>query len=228
MAIWRATVHWHGLRLDNRYDGTPHTQRPMEIGERFTYRLAFPDPGIYWYHPHVREDYGQEMGLYGNIVVVPAEPDYWPPVNRELTLTLDDVLVENGAIAPFSRSETTYSAMGRFGNVLLVNGEPDLALSVHRGEVVRLYLTNTANTRVFDVGLNGALMKLVGRDSGRVENERFVDSILIAPSERVIVDVLFSTPGQLRSRTGRRCEAICSRRSPSVTSPRSRRSRSSS
>ena len=29
--------------------------------------------------PHIREDYGQEMGLYGNIHVVPAEPDYWPP-----------------------------------------------------------------------------------------------------------------------------------------------------
>ena len=48
------------------------------------YRIAFPDPGVYWYHPHIREDYGQEMGLYGNIVVVPADPDYWPPVHREL------------------------------------------------------------------------------------------------------------------------------------------------
>ena len=23
-------------------------------------------PGAYWYHPHIREDYGQELGLYGN------------------------------------------------------------------------------------------------------------------------------------------------------------------
>jgi hypothetical protein len=33
--------------------------------------------------------------------------------------------------------------------------------------VVRLYLTNTANTRVFNVSLFGAGMKLVGGDSGR-------------------------------------------------------------
>src|SRR4051794_9415979 len=27
------TVHWHGLRLENRYDGVPHeTQRPIPIG----------------------------------------------------------------------------------------------------------------------------------------------------------------------------------------------------
>jgi FtsP/CotA-like multicopper oxidase with cupredoxin domain len=169
----------------------------MEVGDSFTYRVQFPDPGVYWYHPHIREDYGQELGLYGNIVVVPADPEYWPPVNRELTLTLDDVLLEDGKIASFSRAETTHVAMGRFGNTLLVAGEPNLSLSGQLGEVVRLYLTNTANTRVFNVALPGARMKLVGGDSGRCEQEQFVDEVLLAPSERVVVDVLFEEPGQL-------------------------------
>jgi FtsP/CotA-like multicopper oxidase with cupredoxin domain len=191
-----ATVHWHGLRLDNRYDGTILTQRPMPIGGRFTYRLRFPDPGVYWYHPHIREDYGQEMGLYGNIVVVPSEPGYWPPVNRELAVTLDDILLEDGRVAPFSRSESTYTAMGRFGNVLLMNGEPELSLTARRGEVVRFYLTDSANTRVFNVGVPGARMKLVGGDSGHYEREEFVEGAIIAPSERVVVDVLFDEPGE--------------------------------
>src|SRR3954454_22896177 len=78
------TVHWHGLRLDNRYDGTHETQAPIPTGGRFTYRIEFPDPGVYWYHPHIREDYGQELGLYGNILVVPADPDYWPPAHRDV------------------------------------------------------------------------------------------------------------------------------------------------
>ena len=112
-----ATIHWHGLRLENRYDGTLATQRPIPVGGTFTYQLRFPDPGVYWYHPHIREDYGQEMGLYGNIVVVPSEPDYWPPAHRELTLTLDDILLEDGKVAPFSRLHPTYTAMGRFGSV---------------------------------------------------------------------------------------------------------------
>jgi FtsP/CotA-like multicopper oxidase with cupredoxin domain len=192
-----ATVHWHGLRLDNRYDGTHETQAPIPLGGTFTYRIAFPDPGVYWYHPHIREDYGQEMGLYGNILVVPADADYWPPVNRELLLTLDDVLLEEGKIAPFGREETTYAAMGRFGNVMLVGGETDLSLSAQLGEVVRFYLTNTANTRVFNVRLPGARMKLVGGDSGRCEREELVDSVILAPSERVVIDVLFEQPGQL-------------------------------
>src|SRR5829696_9789665 len=191
-----ATVHWHGLRLENQYDGTHQTQQPMAVGERFTARVSFPDPGVYWYHPHIREDYGQEMGLYGNCLVEPADPDYWPPVHRELLLTLDDILLEDGKVAPFSRAETTYAAMGRFGDVLLVGGETDLSLAAQLGEVVRLYLTNTANTRVFKVALPGAWMKLVGGDSGRVEHEEFVDEVVLAPSERVVVDVLFDRPGE--------------------------------
>jgi FtsP/CotA-like multicopper oxidase with cupredoxin domain len=192
-----ATVHWHGLRLDNRYDGTHETQAPISVGGTFQYRIEFPDPGVYWYHPHIREDYGQEMGLYGNIVVVSADAAYWPPAHREVLLTLDDVLIEDGKIAPFHREETTYAAMGRFGNVMLVGGETELSLTAQVGEVVRFYLTNTANTRVFNVALPGARMKLVGGDSGRYEREELVESVILAPSERMVVDVLFEQAGRV-------------------------------
>jgi FtsP/CotA-like multicopper oxidase with cupredoxin domain len=192
-----ATVHWHGLRLENRYDGTHETQAPIPVGETFTYQVSVPDPGAFWYHPHIREDYGQEMGLYGNILVTPSESDYWPPPNRELALTLDDILIEDGQIAPFREEETTHVAMGRFGNVMLVAGEPDLSLDMRRGEVVRFYFTNTANTRVFNVALPGAEMKLVGADAGHYEREELVEDVLLAPSERVVVDVYFPEAGEL-------------------------------
>ena len=107
------TMHWHGLRLDNEFDGVPHghphhgMQPPVARGGRFTYRLRFPDPGVFWYHPHMREDYAQELGLYGNIVVVPADPTYWSPLNREVALTLDDILIEGDDVAPSAgRSRT--------------------------------------------------------------------------------------------------------------------------
>ena len=192
------TVHWHGLRLENRYDGVPHeTQAPVPVGGEFTYRIQFPDPGLYWYHPHIREDYTQEMGLYGNILVDPAEPDYWPPADRDLVLTLDDILIEDGKVAPFSPAETTYAAMGRFGNLMLVGGQTHYRAAARAGEVLRLWLTNTANTRVFNVRLPGARMKLVGGDSGRVERSEFVEEVLLAPSERAVVDVLLDRPGEL-------------------------------
>ena len=121
--------------------------------------------------------------------------------------------------------------MGRFGTVLLVNGQTEASFDVTRGEVVRLYLTNTANTRVFNVAITGATLKLVGGDSGRYEREEFVESVLLSPSERAIVDVLFDqsgtavlehrTPdhldaGHLR-RCRRHCLAVLYRRLPRAT-----------
>src|ERR671924_877710 len=192
-----ATVHWHGLRLENRYDGTHETQAPIPVGETFTYQVHVPDAGAHWYHPHIREDYGQEMGLYGNILVTPAETDYWPPANRALLLTLDDILIEDGQIAAFREAETTHVAMGRFGNAMLIAGEADLQLEARRGEVVRFYVTNTANTRVFNVAVPGAQLKLVGADAGHYEHEELVEEVLLAPSERVVIDVLFPEVGEL-------------------------------
>jgi FtsP/CotA-like multicopper oxidase with cupredoxin domain len=193
------TVHWHGLRLENRFDGVPHeTQAPIPVGGGYSCRVQFPDAGFYWYHPHMREDYAQEMGLYGAIIVEPSDPAYWPPVDRQLTFTLDDLLVENGHIASFSRSGPNFTAMGRFGNVLLINGETAFKGRATVGEVVRLYLVNTANTRIFNFAVSGARAKLVGGDSGRYERETFVDEVLLAPSERAVLDVLFDTAGTVR------------------------------
>ncbi|MDQ3986357.1 MAG: multicopper oxidase family protein [Actinomycetota bacterium] len=194
-----STVHWHGLRLENGYDGVPHdTQDPIPVGGRYTHRLQFPDAGVFWYHPHLREDYAQEMGLYGNVLVVPSDPNYWSSADREIVLTLDDILIENGRIASFDPHGPTYTAMGRFGNVLLVGGQTSQAIEVRRGEVVRFYLTNTANTRVFRVSIPDVRMKLVGSDGGRYENERWVNDVVIAPSERVVVHALFDRPGGFR------------------------------
>jgi FtsP/CotA-like multicopper oxidase with cupredoxin domain len=184
------TVHWHGLRLDNAYDGVPHeTQAPIPVGGEFTYRLRLPDDGVYWYHPHVREDYGIEMGLYGNIIVDAPNENAWPAVHRE------DILIEDGRIAPFRVAGPTHTAMGRFGNVMLTGGFTDLTLQAAAGEVVRFYLTNTANTRIFDITVPGARMKLVGGDSGRYEHEDWADTVLLAPSERAVVDIQFPHPG---------------------------------
>jgi FtsP/CotA-like multicopper oxidase with cupredoxin domain len=128
-------------------------------------------------------------------VVEPSDPFYWPSADRQLTITLDDVLIKDGKMAPFHHSGPNFVAMGRFGNVMLINGESWFSGEAAAGEVVRLYLVNTANTRLFNFALRNARMKLIGGDSGRLEREEFVDEVLLAPSERAVVDVLFDTPG---------------------------------
>ncbi len=190
-------LHSHGVRLDNKFDGVVDvTQKAIPVGGTFTYKIKFPDEGIFWYHPHFREDYAQELGLYGNYLVVPAQKDYWAEVDREEALFLDDILLENGKIATFSKSGVDHALMGRFGNTMLINGDDKYKLSVKQGERVRLYLTNAASTRVFNFSIPNTRMKLVGADNGKYEREEWVDSVVIGPSERSIVEIWFDKAGE--------------------------------
>ncbi|MFA4935249.1 MAG: multicopper oxidase family protein [Candidatus Methanoperedens sp.] len=193
------TVHWHGIRLENRFDGVHDvTQKAVKPGESFLYKLDFPDEGIYWYHPHMRDDIGQELGLYGNILVEPRSRNYFNPVDKEAALFLDDIKIVKGDVEPFSRDYARFALTGRFGNIMLLNGETDYQLNVKKGEVVRFYLTNSANTRTFNFSIEDHRMKLVGGDSGKYEKESFVDSATLSISERYIVEVLFEKPGTFK------------------------------
>ena len=167
----------------------------MPPGGLFTYHLRFPDAGIYWYHPHVREDIQQELGLYGNMLVRPDSGAQYGPANREAVLMLDDILVGDDGLVPLGLESPTHTLMGRFGNLLLVNGEPRYQLSVNRGEVVRFYLTNTSNTRTFNLSLPGARLKVVGSDAGPYAREAWVESVVIGPAERYVVHARFDRPG---------------------------------
>ncbi|MFY9269645.1 MAG: multicopper oxidase family protein [Candidatus Manganitrophaceae bacterium] len=201
------TLHSHGVRLENQFDGVPGvTQKEVKPGESFTYKVKFPDEGIYWYHPHIREDYTQELGLYGNYLVASTDMSYWSPVNRQVALFVDDILIENGKIVTFSKASSDHTLMGRFGNTMLVNGETNFTLQAKSGEVIRFYITNAANTRTFNLSIPNAKMKLVGGDGGKYEHETWSDGIILGPSERAIVEVLFANAGsyQLEHKTPER------------------------
>ncbi len=192
-----STVHWHGVRLDNRFDGVPDlTQPEVAPGDSFVYRVHAPDAGIYWYHPHVREDIEQAMGLFGNLLVDDADPRYLPPANREQVLALGDLLMNGDTLIPFGKEGPDFALMGRIGNVLLVNGEPDWALNVNAGEVVRFYLTNVSSARTYNLSFGGAETKVLASDVGRFEREERVGSVVLAPAERYVVDVRFDRPGR--------------------------------
>ncbi len=190
----KTLLHSHGVRMDNQFDGSQTTQKEMEPGETFSYKLKFPDAGMFWYHPHVREDYEQELGLYGNYLVVSGDISYWSPVNREVALFLDDILIENGKIV-LSKQGTDRTLMGRFGNVMLVNSQTNYSLFVNKGEVIRFYITNAANARPFNFTIEGVKLKLVGADGGAYEKDQWKDAVIISPSERAIIEVMFDASG---------------------------------
>src|SRR3989344_1244493 len=189
------TIHWHGLRQDVKSDGVPDvSQEAVQPGETFEYNLYFPDAGIYWYHPHVREDQQQDLGLAGAMIVQPREVIY-NQVNREEIIMLDDILIERNQIAPFSE-HANFALMGRYGNVMMVNGKTDYSLQAAQGDVIRFYVLNAANVRPFNLYIPGAKIKLVGSDLGLYEEEKYVDSVTIAPGERYIIEAYFDKEGE--------------------------------
>jgi len=198
--LWiETTLHSHGLRLDDsKFDGLPTTmwgeQKPMKPGESFTYELDFPDTWVYWYHPHIREDYTQEMWLYGNYSV--TEEDYWNSVDKEEFMILDDFSTND----EFYKDKVTKTLMGRFGNLMMINNDENYELKMETGDITRLFITNVANTRTFDFSIldsewNKQKFKLVWWDVWRIEKETMINSQIIAPAERYIVETYFNTPG---------------------------------
>jgi len=193
------TVHWHGVRVENRFDGVPDvTQEPVKPGESFLYKLDFLDEGMYWYHPHVREDYQQELGLYGAIFVEPEKEDYYASAASTEIVILDDILIKDNNIKEFYENTITHALMGRFGNIMLVNGEQTYKKSLNKGDVIRMHILNVANTRVFNISIPGVKIKLVGGDSGSYEKEEFVDFVVISPSERYTIEILFEKEGEYK------------------------------
>jgi suppressor of ftsI len=197
------SIHWHGLRLANADDGVPGlTQPPVPPGGEFVYRVHAPDAGLFWYHPHQREDAAQDLGLAGNIVVRPRADRrsggqaVRRTGSREAFLMLDDLLIGKDGPVPYGRDTATHALMGRFGNVLLVNGAERWRLQARPRERIRLYLTNAASARSFNLSLAGARLRVIAGDAGTYGKPRDVESVVIAPAERYVVETTFEGAGR--------------------------------
>ncbi|MEU8761485.1 multicopper oxidase family protein [Streptomyces sp. NPDC048659] len=83
------SLHWHGLALRSDMDGVPPvTQAAVRAGASFTYRFIAPDPGTYFFHPHVGVQL--DRGLHAPLIVEdPREPLAY---DTEWVVVLDDWL----------------------------------------------------------------------------------------------------------------------------------------
>lgn len=189
------TLHSHGVRLDNAYDGVAGvTQDPVLPGGSFDYKIKFPDAGTFWYHSHMNDAYTQEMGMYGAYVVTPQGDSF---SGREETVFLDDLLLDENGIVPFPKDLTNHTLMGRFGNTMFVNGSTDYRFAPRPGETVRFHFVDSASARTFKLsvleklGGEKPVMTQIGSDGGEMEHKIPADEILLSPGERATVDIRF-------------------------------------
>ncbi|MFN0059197.1 MAG: multicopper oxidase domain-containing protein [Planctomycetota bacterium] len=69
LASESASIHWHGIELDNDSDGTAVTQDAVLPGQSYTYRFRTFRPGLFWYHSHMLPGSATFAGMYGSIVI---------------------------------------------------------------------------------------------------------------------------------------------------------------
>ncbi|MEO6473187.1 MAG: multicopper oxidase family protein [Aeromicrobium sp.] len=68
------TLHWHGVDVPNAEDGVAGvTQNAVGPGQKHTYRFVVDQVGTYWYHSHQVSHKQVARGLFGALVVLPAD-----------------------------------------------------------------------------------------------------------------------------------------------------------
>jgi len=82
------SIHWHGLLLPANMDGVPGLSFDgIEPGETFTYQFPLRQSGTYWYHGHSR--FQEQTGIYGAMVIAPANGEIYP-ADRDHVLLFSD------------------------------------------------------------------------------------------------------------------------------------------
>jgi FtsP/CotA-like multicopper oxidase with cupredoxin domain len=158
-----SSIHWHGLRIANDQDGVPFlTQPPVQPGEDYRYSFVPPDTGTFFFHPHcnTREQLGR--GLAGVLVV---QGDAAEPYDADEVIALRDWRVDwgAGAFLPFFTPEGAGRA-GTFGTIRSTNGSINPEIVLPAAGDCRLRLLNIDNTRVMQVGIEGAEAAIIAVD----------------------------------------------------------------
>lgn len=171
---YASTVHWHGIELNNKSDGTEHSQTAVHPGETYVYDFIVPRAGVFWYHPHVRGAEKVAAGLYAPLIVTQPEEEQLVEAgklpNKDFTMVLSDLSVEDGALRDLNNVPMMETMNGTEGNILLVNGSEFPSLSLQQGEGVRLRLINASIARYYRLSLPGHDIYRVGGQSGLLPN----------------------------------------------------------
>ena len=68
------TVHWHGFpNAASVFDGVPDSSISINMGATLTYFYNVVEPGTYMYHCHVEATEHMQMGMLGNLYVLPKQ-----------------------------------------------------------------------------------------------------------------------------------------------------------
>ena len=189
------SIHWHGIRLPNEMDGVPYvTQKPIEPGEDFIYDFELPDTGLFPFHTHCNTVEQLGRGMAGALIVTGDETR---PYDGDLLCVIKDWrLGANGEFLDFIEDKSAARG-GTFGTLRSVNFKTVPTLEAPAGGDVRLRLMNVDNTRVNQVGLEGARdVALISTDGQALSPQPF-KVWRLGSAMRIDLCVRMPSPGEV-------------------------------
>jgi manganese oxidase len=159
-------IHFHGLLLPNEMDGVPGLTQPLvKPGESFTYEFTVRNAGSHMYHSHMNGAHQIPAGLLGAFIVEGED---------ELEVDQDMVMILNDGPLGYSINGKGFPAT-----------QPIVA---KQGERVRIRYMNEG-LQIHPMHLHGMPQLVIARDGYPLPQPYLVDTILVAPGERVDVIV---------------------------------------
>ncbi|TBY08918.1 DUF4396 domain-containing protein [Rhizobium laguerreae] len=190
------SVHWHGLVLPNEMDGPAEiTQPPIDPGETYVYEFTAGQSGSYFYHSHDHVDRQQALGLYGALMIDPAQADPTTMADREYVILLQEWLKREGF---------TYPAMPMDGgqpNYFTINGraypETDI-IKIKVGATLKVRFVGSNNGFIHPMHIHGGPFTVVARDGINLSPmARFqADTVNVGPGQRYDVIWTALNPGK--------------------------------
>jgi FtsP/CotA-like multicopper oxidase with cupredoxin domain len=209
------SIHWHGIRLRNDQDGVPYlTQQPVWPGQKFSYSFVPPDTGTFFFHPHCDTVEQLGRGMAGVLIV---EGDESEPYDADVPIVLRDWRIDDAkdGFLPFFTPDGAGKS-GTFGTIRSANGEVNPEIVLPAEGDCRLRLLNLDNTRVMEVGIEGAEAAIVAIDgialppvplkSWRFGPAMRLDIVVRAPADGQtarLVDYFAAEPVPLARLTGK-------------------------
>ncbi len=189
-----ASIHWHGIRLPNSMDGVPYvTQPPVQPGESFGYDFTVPDSGLFPFHSHCNTAEQLGRGLAGALVVTGDETE---PYDADLLCVIKDWRFDDQQNFIEFSEERGAARAGTFGTFRSVNYKVVPNLSAPAGGDVRLRLMSVDNSRVNQIGLEGADAAVIATDGQAVSPFPF-KTWRLGSAMRLDLCVRMPGPGQV-------------------------------
>jgi FtsP/CotA-like multicopper oxidase with cupredoxin domain len=198
-------LHWHGITPPEHSDG--HPRFAVDSGKEYRYGFTVQNrAGTYWYHSHAHQRVAKHTALgIGGLFLVEDDEERalgLPSGEREIPLVLQDKKLDRKGHLQY---EDPILMGGQTGSEPFANGVRRAYVEVDSA-LYRFRILNGSNARIFRLELSdGRPLVLIGNDGGLIDRAVSLETIDVAPGERVdvLVDFAGAAAGErivLRSR----------------------------